>query len=378
MDAIILKCPRNGRFHFGIAAPDNDTALSQTSDCFHSDMLFSALINIAAKIFDDSKVDNFVNAFRAGNIQISSGSYCLDIYRTYENERNFKRIYFLPKPVHLDVLNPNNTERKKVKRVQYISKAIWEKGIVPKDWTKRKCYNVDGKFQLMSEEINESLGNFINGFFKKPTEPKIADHNRKRVNNIFAQTDIHLQTTEIKEKQLVQFENLKNYRVEPHFYFLLNYSEEGKQFQPMMDLILNVLPDEGLGGAISTGCGQILGIEKEENWTLNFDKTEAATNQMVSLSLVAPNTSENANLLAGEMIIRGGRNTSDFGTLKRIKMVKAGAVIQNSLKGKMPNILNSNAKEVKAKVEKGEKIIPFLRYGKAFPLAISKNYEYHV
>ena len=80
MRAIILQCPRGARFHFGNIALDENTSLNDTAIHPHSDTLFSALINTAAKM-DQSLTQQLVDDFAAGNVRISSGFFCLEVHQ---------------------------------------------------------------------------------------------------------------------------------------------------------------------------------------------------------------------------------------------------------------------------------------------------------
>jgi CRISPR-associated protein Csm4 len=199
MQAIILKCPPNGRFHFGITAPDVDSALSSSSICFHSDTLFSALVILCNRMFPD-RVNELIQFFNNQEIQISSGSYCLEILQ--ENEPP-QRVFFLPKPSQFDAASLELADRKAVKGIEYISKTIWEKGIPPDEWlSTNECSLIDRKFLVHEDELSGEVCDLIEGFYKIKTEPKIADHARKKTNNIFFQTDLFLKTNYLREEDI--------------------------------------------------------------------------------------------------------------------------------------------------------------------------------
>ncbi len=347
MEAIILKCSADARFHFGTTAPDNDTALSQTSECFHSDTLFSALVVLCNKVFPDM-VNPLIEYFKSGGVTISSGSYCMDLF---ENGDFVRRCFFFPKPVHFNLLVEDMVERKTVSRVQYISKTIWEKGIAPKDWDRYKCYKIQGKFLLHPEDLSPRIGRKIDGLMEVKSQPKIADHARKKDNNIFFQTDLFLRSA-----------NVNQWSVQPHFFFLLDFQTHNEKLKNLIYLLIDILPDDGIGGSISTGCGQIMGVEKAE---MNFSFQEKSAHQSVSMSLLGFEKGqmiEYNNLLTGKVIVRGGRNTARDGRLQRIKMIAEGALVKGEVKGSIISIHPEK---------------PYLRNGKNFALPIHKNYEYN-
>jgi len=372
MKAIILKCPDNARYHFGLAGPDTDSALSQSSNCFHSDTLFSALVILCNRIFnntdeEEDKVSELIKFFRQGKVNISSGNYYLEVKRQGERQAP---IFFLPKPSHFNAAKVELPFRKTIRSVQYISKKIWESGIPPEEWFESNsvCLLIDRKFLVHVDEldIDEAEADLIEGFYSFRTEPKIADHARKTTNNIFFQTDLFMKTSYLEDLDLY---------LQPHFYFLLsfapienNWSEKEKEAAPKMQRLIHFLienlKEEGIGGAISTGCGQIKEVITED-WSFEFSEGKASANQWVSASLIGLKKtaleSEFDQISAGEIIVRGGRNISAEEKLKRIKMIKAGALIHNKKVGTIADLHESK---------------PYLRYGMAFPLEIPENYEY--
>ena len=358
MEAIVLKCPNFGRYHFGTIALDSDTALSQTSPCIYSDTLFSALINLCAKVFPD-EVEDLVTYFKEGGILISSASYCLDVL---EADKFLYRIFFLPKPCQLDLLQTEDSaeDRKKVKRIQYISKAVWEQGLLPTEWSDNGCYTIDRKFLIHPSELSPYFGRLVDKIYSISTDPKIADHARKKLDNIFFQTDLYLTTTHLSQATLKEWD--EDYEggtitIQPHFYFLLDFVEVPERMKNLLYFLLDLLPDDGIGGAISTGCGKIEAIEKMP-WDLN--PASASTDLAVSASLISIGTQEElAGVKAQNIIVRGGRTTAENGVLSRIKMAETGALIDKNVKGQVKNLHSEK---------------PYLRYGMAFPLAVHTNY----
>ncbi|MEM1123518.1 MAG: hypothetical protein AAGJ18_23975 [Bacteroidota bacterium] len=358
MEAIILKCAPNARFHFGITAPDNDTALSDSSPFFHSDTLFSALVITCSKVFP-RKVSVLIDYFKNGELRISSGNYCVDIT---EKKQWQKRLYFLPRPSHFRLRGKHHADRKQINKVQYISKTIWELGIPPEVWFEDggSCYQIENKqFLLHESDLPREKGKLVKSFFEEQTAPKIADHARKKEGNIYFQTDIHLRTTKIGTLTL-----------QPHFYFLVDFGEEDENIRNLVHFLIGVLVDEGIGGAISTGCGKIEDVERINDWKLAIVPSDQHEVQKVSNALIAFGEKEAfSKVHLGEIITRGGRTVyvdqdkAEDKAIKcqRVKMVREGALITNAIQGTIPTLFD-------------EPPFHILRYGKAFPLAIPKNY----
>lgn len=349
MQAIILKCPPNARFHFGKTGLDENASLFQTSEILHSDTLFSALINTCNKVAKD-EINPLIAAFKKdeNGLKISSGYYCLEVIEAGKTPRF---IYFLPKPNYFNLVNKDTTQRKAVKKVAFISKTVWEKGLLPHEWIESKgCYTIDEKFIIHTEDLSPSFIRPVKKIYRTTTNPKIADHARQKRNNIFFQTDLKLSRI-----------NSKGLTIQPHFYFLLanRLPAEQQRLAKLFFFLLEILMDEGIGGAISTGCGQLLGYESKP---LNLDIPEAhlSTDYFTNMSLLAPDVSNDlSHIYNGGIITRGGRKTAAAGRLSRIKMFKEGAIIGKEVTGKIPNLHNTQ---------------PFLRYGKTFPIPMHQKY----
>lgn len=374
MKAVLLKCPAYGRFHFGLSGLDENSSLHQSGEIVHSDTLFSALVVLCAKTFPE-QVEAFIRAFKNDQIQISSAYYCLETKRGGVRE---KLIHFFPKPVYFEAVNEDTQERKRIKKIAYLSKAVWERGIAPIDRTEdyydwnNLCRSVDKRFLILEEELEYNIREAIKVISVVETAPKIADHARRSANNIFFQTDLLLGYKEFSRADLkdMGLASSQTYSVQPHFYFLLDTPELDEKLKRMLYMLIELLADEGIGGAISTGCGQLKGVEIEDfefKFKALTDEDEAETadaRYKVSMSLIAPLESDKAHLKNGKIIVRGGRpiarhQQKENDRLDRLKMIKEGALVKEDVQGHIP------------KIHKSEK---FLRYGKAFKLAVHPNF----
>jgi len=109
MQACLLKTNKGARFHFGEASG----VARATSHFLHSDTLFSAIINAWA-VKNRETVDEFIAICKRGEFKISSGFYCV--------ETDGKTVFFLPKPVSLNLLPFDNPS--KLERITMISAGI--------------------------------------------------------------------------------------------------------------------------------------------------------------------------------------------------------------------------------------------------------------
>jgi len=362
MQSVLLKCPPYARFHFGKTGLDENSSLYQTSDMMHSDTLFSALMITCNKAFGKERTDELCTEIKDGKIAFSSVFYFL------ENAEN--RVFFLPKPDHFELLNANTKKRKDIRKVAFISKGVWEGGIRLEEWTdSEKCIILQGKFVLLVEELKELLGNIPDLFdtkqlkiFSIESAPKIADHARRRENNIFFQTDLHFAHNVINGQE-----------ISPHFYFLVQFNNA--KCETLFKSVCDILTDEGIGGGISTGSGKLAGEGKAifQNFSMNIEKSLEGVK--TTLSLISPSSeTELSNLSYYKILTRGGRPiTWKKGRLERIKMLKEGALVKGDILGDIPKLDVFDKDGIKLTVD-----IPYYRNGKAFCLSIHENYKVKV
>jgi len=331
MQAVILKCPPYAQYHFGRIAPDQNTSLDDTSTFIHSDTLFSAIINMAAKMLDKSELDVLIDDFDTGKIKMSSGFYLLQI--------EGKNIFFLPKPAWCiaDTTGESKTDShhlKSIKKVAFISKTVWEMGIPVAEWGK-ECRFIQDKFVVHHSELNEEEKAWEKiKIYHKDSLPKVNVHKPNRDNSIYYQTNI-------------QIGGNTNARV--HFYFLL----ENNSTNDTLKNVLNMLKYEGIGGERTVGCGHLEDIDYQP-FELNVNSTHQC-----NVSLFNPNDDKELEAAKHyDIITRGGRPISSNLRLKRIKMMSEGAIFDQKVSGTLSDI-----------TPKGT-TFPYLRYGKAFCLPV--------
>jgi CRISPR-associated protein Csm4 len=320
MKAIILKCAPHSQFHFGQVAVDADTSLNDTSDFIHSDTLFSAIINLAAKAFPYD-LDKILSLLGYGveepTLRLSSGFYCLEHQGQY--------LYFLPKPLNSQLTIEK--EHKQLKKIQFISKAVWEQKLTPDDWLKEQRSKIIQKtFVVTQQEYSDFKLTAESRIFGKEALPKVAIHKDTKANSFYYQTNIQIGS--LKETGI-------------HFYFLIDGWEKLTETdKSIMDIILKMLPSEGIGGERTTGCGIFKGMaQKDFNLATNTPK------QFVTLSLTNPNTKEEFALFNQyDIIKRGGRRlgvadeNSVARYLKRINMITEGSVVAKAIRGRIQDI----------------------------------------
>ena len=302
MQAYILKSNPGTRFRFGEAlgayTEDQSNTQKTTSEFLHSDTLWSALVNAWALCCPQT-VENFISECKNGKFKLSSAFFCVEF--------KGNNIYFLPKPVSLNLIQ--FAEPKRLKKVRFISKGVWETGLLPADWFKsNKCTLLQNEsIVALKSEIDTPIK-----LFSIEVSPRTHARDITRgTGNMYFQTDLFLA------------ENV-------NWYFLLenNLSENlQSDFQRAMQALVNF----GVGGERTTGCGSLSGFQKVE---LDFKPVDVS-NYRASVSLIAPNKNELTGNSLYQIIKRGGRFLERGKSLPMIQMLFEGAVFDTEIPGRI-------------------------------------------
>lgn len=343
MEAIILKCRPGVHFHFGEFALDSNMSLDSTSVAPHSDTLFSAIIRTVAQISTRETTDRLVDEFRNGNIQVSSVNFCLEYNGNY--------IYFLPKPICAGL--EEEQEYKRIRKIKFVSKEILDNGYIPKQWLDSStCTIIQDQFVIAKNEMKNLMD---------------EDAKHQHIYSISSSPKVKVHTTEITDKLYNQSNveigglNLGNEKALVHYYFLLNTkSSLNAEMDNWLSSAINLLPETGIGGERSTGCGNIASIERGNN----IDFSPAENSSFLSLSLIAPQKKEENSYIYFDLITRGGRHIGyKQKHLKTIRLIKEGAVLHEKVLGKIVDITPKEGAD-----------IPYLRNGMAFLIPLHENY----
>ena len=330
MQAYILKSNLGTRFHFGEAlgayTEEQSNVQKTTSDFLHSDTLWSALVNAWVFCHPES-VEDFITECKKGYFKLSSAFYCVE----YPD----KQVFFLPKPASLNLFKFD--EPKKLKKIKFISKGVWESGLLPENWfNSSKCTLIQNEsIVALKSEINTPLH-----IFSIETNPKVRarDINDKE-SSFFYQTDIFLL-------------NGENYKVNWYFLTENNLSEHLKRdFEKAIQTMVSL----GIGGERTSGCGSL--TEYVET-SLDIEPVEMS-NYKCSISLIAPDENELTENSLYQTIKRGGRFLEKGKYLPMIQMLLEGAVFDTEIKGRIIT-LNDNP--------------PVLRYGVNLDIPLNSNF----
>ncbi len=336
MEAIILRVRNKTRFKFGTVGID-ETSINRTSAYFHSDTLFSALVNSYFQVSDNT--DEFVEKLTLKNdAVISSGCFCL--------EKNEKYIFFLHKPISLNLLLNDDTQYKLFKDILFVSKKIWELGISPDQMLDKSiCTIIGNKFICLNEELFELdiRPKSLEGFqpYSIQILPKVTIHTIKSTERLYFQASVELN-------------QLQSLGLHTHYYFLLEDNNE-----IINDGLLELLCTNGIGGELNIGCGKI-----EDFIRVKMSFEIPSSEYLASTSLIFPeNLDEVKNLKYYQIISRGGRKLGNGkGWLNQVRGFREGCLVRNSINkiGCCPEISTFDNN--------------YFRYGKGFLVPISSTW----
>ncbi len=305
MKAVILKCRQGARFHFGEFAQEQSTALYHTADYIHSDVLFGAFISALSTIYPE-KTEDFKTYFENDNLSFSSAFYCIE-----KKDKNY--VYLLPKPAILNLYRSGKSDfdAKRFKKIRFISKGVWEKGLSPDSWFDKDspCCSPNDTCIFLKEELED------NAFFslcKKDDTQKVKVRTDLKEDCLYSQTDLIIQGKD-------------EYNV--HWYFLYEESLPEKD-KAIFKKTIELMNYNGIGGERSTGCGALHGIQFIETFEINVENKAV---EIVSLALNFPREEDSSYLQYYQTKLRGGMR---YGKDKRLQVITAlleGAVINHRL-----------------------------------------------
>lgn len=345
MKAKILKIKSNSRFHFGKPLIDSDTSLKDTDTYLHSDVLFSALVNNLATIYHKDVVDAFVDAFETGRIKISSCFYCLETH-----DKSY--VFLLPRPANAvnQVKIDNYDQIKKIKRVQFIDSNLLRASI--ENW------KVDGNWALSEQNLER-----LNLSYKEKSEKSVSEIYGKTSGNkelrvsLFSKkfnTQVGIRNfkeetyfdNENEAKRMVskgpyqvsyiQIADLSEIDLQVHFYFVYDIIDQA--VEDSFELAVKLLEFNGIGGERSSGYGKIEAVETIENIPEIFQNKINSSNYLSISKIIPKDLEELKTFKAYSHSIRGGRQTHDAGALKNIRMINEGAILTNTVSGKLVDI----------------------------------------
>lgn len=331
MKAIQLKLPNSAKFHLGEYTEDQTTTLSSTSTLIHSDVLFGAFMATLDQVEPD-KINVFRKYFEEGNIAFSSAFYVVNIGK--------KSVYLLPKPVSLHLFQPkniNNFNVKKFKKIEFISKGVWEKGISPEAWLDEtsECVMPNSRCVCLKSEIGDQKFELY----------QIHKEEKVKINN-----------NEDNEPFFINYLSiLGNEKAKVDFYFLVKEENLPTKDRNLFYKIWDIVALNGIGGERSTGCGSIIGVSQEN---FEIEVTEASEKKIL-LGLAFPKYLEKYHYYQTK--VRGGMNYGENKSIKLLTAIQEGAVAAEKEPSQIIDLSQDHKK--------------YWKYSSSLVLDFHKNYD---
>jgi len=312
MQTVFLNPSQNSKYHFG------DFGLESSSLIFHSDSLFSAIVNNYLKLYGESELNKDIKEIK--KIKLSSVFPAVEI----DNEK----IYFIPKPKIKLNFRERDKEKieekpKDIKKIQFISLGVL--GNHNKNEVEfSKDLIIDGKF-LITREESEKIGK-IEKIFVKGLEEKVWVSRGYKTGN---------EKREEGEPYTVEFIKPMKKLV---FYFVYDDKNVEETIKKKIRASIQLMVDEGLGGKLTSGAGH---FEKLEFSNCNlFDNPEG--NGYLNISLVIPNNAEEFDKCKFYTLLeRKGYVFSEKTKTQRKKsivMVEEGSIFSQNIEGKIADV----------------------------------------
>jgi CRISPR-associated protein Csm4 len=344
-------------FHFG----ERGVGMEEASVILHSDTVFSALCITLQElgVTPETLLDLFpVHYFEQGKsprliprtppFRLSSGfPYC----ETPASDSTSQRIFLFPKPylrlnVRFSTDDPHQS--KSFKRIQFISKPLFEDCIAGKELVFNPDHLIQGKRVWITANEKQKLN--TDRLWVQETQPHVAVDRFSSASQVYGVGQVRFTS-------------------QSGLFLLVNYSDE--TWRPVVEKALRVLGDSGIGGERSSGKGQFhLDIVNE--FTLSTPDTSC--NAFTTLSLYWP-TSEERTLLKnasygflmrhGWIGVPGGMNLRRRG----VRMLTEGSVFSQQPSGALVDVKPLDPEgvpNVKHSV---------WRYGLAYSLPCRQNQE---
>jgi len=322
----IVKLKPKGKYHFG------ESGLEDSSLTFHSDSLFSAIVN------------NYVALYGEKNIEKLESLTISSVFPAFNN------VFFIPKPftkLNFDKKEQEKIEKKhkKIKEIEFIS------------------LNALKNHNEGTLKFDENL--IIDKKFLVTKEDNISKENTKIISS-FSEEKIEIDRNKgtTAEGQLFNVEYIKLAKG-GYFYFILDDSKLDNDIKKNVYAAIRLIEDEGLGGERTTGAGLFEEVEFIDNSIIDKCMNSNYPYNM-SLSLTLPkDENEFKKSISYYLIERKGyiyRSTNTTKRKKSIRMLSEGSIFSGKIEGKIENVSPENAYKV-------------YKYGKFFGMPINIKQE---
>lgn len=318
---ILYKLYFKTPLHLGIQG----IGYEKTDETLHCDTIYSAVLSLWQYFYPDEDIDQMIK----NPPFILSSSFPF-----------YKDIYFFPKPIDAREPSKEPNINKKIKKIKYIDKQIFENILNNNHFNLLKGYLLQNNTLCATQKLSIDL------LYKTDEVPRVTVDRLSNESTIFYFSQIY-------------FNN------DCGLYFLVDF--KNNSYEKKFSSIMRLLGDEGIGGDRHMGKGQFQ-LKIEKNFSINLPEAE----NIIALSLYHSTKDEiRQGILDNssyDFISRNGWLSSgdDKLGLKRqeIKMFTEGSIFKNLNKpdyGDIPVVLQKEKINLKHNV---------YRYGKGFMLPI--------
>jgi len=336
MHIVKLIPNKNSKYHFG------EGDLSESSVVFHSNSLFSAMVNNFIKLYGADEFKKYRKEIK--KLKISSLFPAIYKFKNKNGSEIEDEILFIPKPMVMlgfdkDTQEDIEEKPKDFKKIKFISIGALKKH---NEKTLKKI--TIGKEYLITEDEKKKFG------YNKP-------ENMNLFKNIIEQK-VSIDRMEDSEKgQLYAIEFIKPLRKDDKivgFYFLADFNDIDGELVKKIRASIRLMKDEGLGGKRSIGAGFFKDIIIDEfNEDLSIDnkllgknyqqknKTYISKEKNAVLSITIPKENEFENFNSYQLIKIGGyiyssSNMEHITKLKKnVYALTEGSICEKSVEGQV-------------------------------------------
>ena len=352
MHIVRLIPDKNSKYHFG------EGSLGGSSYIFHSNSLFSAIVNNFIKLYGVDEFNNYKEEIK----KLKISSLFPAIYKIKDDDSKLEieeEILFIPKPMVMlgfdkDTQYIIEEKPKDIKKIKFISMGALKKH------NERKLKKITiGKEYLISEGEKEKF---------RYVKPKKMDLFKKIIEQKVSLDRIKGTTLEDNDKgQLYAIEFIKPLGKDDKtvgFYFSINFDDIDEKLINKVKASINLIKDEGLGGKRSIGAGtfkEIIIDEFNEDTTIKKDllnkiylqrgKKYISKEKKAVLSITIPKDEEELkNFNSYQLIKIGGYiySSSNIANITKLKKnvygLMEGSICNNSINGDTLNLKPDNDK----------------------------------
>ena len=341
MHIVKLIPNKNSKYHFG------EGDLSESSVVFHSNSLFSAMVNNFIKLYGADEFKKYRKEIK--KLKISSLFPAIYKFKNKNGSEIEDEILFIPKPMVMlgfdkDTQEDIEEKPKDFKKIKFISIGALKKH---NEKTLKKI--TIGKEYLITEDEKKKFG------YNKPENMNLFKNIIEQKVSIDRIKGITLEDNE--KGQLYAIEFIKPLRKDDKivgFYFLADFNDIDGELVKKIRASIRLMKDEGLGGKRSIGAGFFKDIIIDEfNEDLSIDnkllgknyqqknKTYISKEKNAVLSITIPKENEFENFNSYQLIKIGGyiyssSNMEHITKLKKnVYALTEGSICEKSVEGQV-------------------------------------------